>query len=142
MWGVDPDSVQVDFSPDTFGHSRFVPEINCFENVRYYYHCRGLEELETLYRYRAPSGSEVLAYKEPYWYNSGVNPDNGTGLIGLSRRCGGLKTGLIVYGVAATGSFRGGMRKAGRNLNEMTGGLVGKKPDDGDKPETGKQPDR
>ena len=44
--------------------------------------------------------------------------------------------GLIVYGVAATGSFRGGMRKAGRNLNEMTGGLVGKKPEDGDKPET------
>ena len=103
VWGVDPDSVQVDFSPDTFGHSRFVPEINCFENVRYYYHCRGLEELETLYRYRAPSGSEVLAYKEPYWYNSGVNPDNGTGLIGLSRRCGGLKTGLIVYGVGDHG---------------------------------------
>ena len=44
--------------------------------------------------------------------------------------------GLIVYGVAATGSFRGGMRKAGRNLNEMTGGLIGKKPEDGDKPET------
>ena len=44
--------------------------------------------------------------------------------------------GLIVYGVAATGSFRGGMRKAGRNLNEMTGGLIGKTPEDGDKPET------
>lgn len=103
VWGVDPDSVQVDFSPDTFGHSRFVPEINCFENVRYYYHCRGLEEIETLYRYRAPSGSEILVYKEPYWYNSGVNPDNGTGVIGLSRRCAGLKTGLIVYGVGDHG---------------------------------------
>ena len=44
--------------------------------------------------------------------------------------------GLIVYGVAATGSFRGGMKKAGRNLNEMTGGLIGKKPGEGDKPET------
>ena len=44
--------------------------------------------------------------------------------------------GLIAYGVAATGSFRGGMKKAGRNLNEMTGGLIGKKPGEGDKPET------
>ncbi len=103
VWGVDPDSVEVDFSPDTFGHSRFVPEINRFENVKYYYHCRGLEEIETLYRYRAPSGAEVLMYKEPYWYNSAVNPDNGTGIIGLSKRCGGLKTGLVVYGVGDHG---------------------------------------
>ncbi|MGN0779515.1 MAG: stage II sporulation protein P [Aristaeellaceae bacterium] len=43
--------------------------------------------------------------------------------------------GLIVYGVVSTGSFRGGMKKAGRNLNEMTGGLVGRKPEDEDKPE-------
>ena len=43
--------------------------------------------------------------------------------------------GLIIYGVAATGSFKGGMRKAGRNLNEMTGGLIGKKPDGSDRPE-------
>ena len=43
--------------------------------------------------------------------------------------------GLIIYGAAATGSFKGGMRKAGRNLNEMTGGLIGKKPDGSDRPE-------
>lgn len=40
--------------------------------------------------------------------------------------------GLIVYGVVSTGSFKGGMRKAGRNIHEMTGGLVGKKPKDGE----------
>ena len=98
VWGVDTDKVQVDFSPDTFGHSRFVPEINSFGSVPYYYHCRGLQDDLTLYRYRAPSGSEVLVYKEPYWYNSGVNPDNATGLFEMERRYG-LKTGLIVYGV-------------------------------------------
>ena len=102
-WGIDPDSVKVDFSPDTFGHSAFVPEINTFGGVKYYYHCRGLQDDLTLYRYRAPSGSEVLMYKEPYWYNSGVNPDCGTGIFGLSRRCAGLKTGLIVYGVGDHG---------------------------------------
>ena len=42
--------------------------------------------------------------------------------------------GAIAYGIVATGSVKGGMKKAGRNLHEMTGGLVGKKPDDGEEP--------
>ena len=103
VWDVNPNSVKVDFSPDTFGHSRFLPEINGFSGVKYYYHCRGLRDSEPLYRYRAPSGAEILMYREPYWYNSGVNPDNGTGLIGLSQRSAGLKTGLVVYGVGDHG---------------------------------------
>jgi len=102
-WDIAPGSIKVDFSPDTFGHSRFVPEINTFGNVPYYYHCRGLKQDVTLYRYRAPSGKEVLMYKEPYWYNSGVNPDNGTGIFEIERRCAGLKTALIVYGVGNHG---------------------------------------
>ncbi len=102
VWGIPTDQVKVDFSPDTFGHSRFVPEINTFGSVPYYYHCRGLQDDLTLYRYRAPSGSEVLVYKEPYWYNSGVCPDNGTGIFEMERRYG-LKTGLIVYGVGNHG---------------------------------------
>ncbi|MBR6767720.1 MAG: alpha-mannosidase [Clostridia bacterium] len=102
-WGVDHESLKVDFSPDTFGHNRFVPEINTFGSVPYYYHCRGLQDDLTLYRYRAPSGNEVLMYKEPYWYNSGVNPDNGVGALEMERRCNGLKTSLIVYGVGNHG---------------------------------------
>ena len=31
VWGVE--KVEVDFSPDTFGHSRFVPEINTFGSI-------------------------------------------------------------------------------------------------------------
>ena len=102
VWDIAPDSVKVDFSPDTFGHSRFVPEIDSFGSVPYYYHCRGLQDDLTLYRYRAPSGSEVLVYKEPYWYNSGVNPDNATGIFEMEQRYG-MKTGLIVYGVGNHG---------------------------------------
>jgi len=101
VWGVE--NVKVDFSPDTFGHSRFVPEIDTFGSVPYYYHCRGLQQDVTLYRYIAPSGSELLMYKEPYWYNSGANPDNGTGVFEMERRCNGLKTSLIVYGVGNHG---------------------------------------
>ncbi len=102
-WGVPREKLDLDFSPDTFGHSPFIPELNTFGQVKYYYHCRGLQDDLTLYRYKCPSGAEVLVYKEPYWYNSGVNPDCGTGIFGLSERCAGLKTGLIVYGVGDHG---------------------------------------
>lgn len=46
-----------------------------------------------------------------------------------------LAAGLIGYGVLSAGSVKGGMRKAGRNLSEMTGGLIGTKPHQGEDPE-------
>ncbi len=36
----------------------------------------------------------------------------------------------VVYGLAATGSFKGAWHKFGRNVSEMTGGLIGKKKDE------------
>lgn len=119
VWGVPEDAVKVDFSPDTFGHSRFVPEINGFGGVPYYYHCRGLQQDVTLYRYRAPSGSEVLVYKEPYWYNSGITPESGIGALEMERRCNGLKTALIVYGVGDHGG--GPTRRDIEAMLEMRG---------------------
>lgn len=118
-WGINSDELKVDFSPDTFGHSAFVPEINTFGHVPYYYHCRALKEASThtLYRYRAPSGNEVLMYKEPYWYNSGVDYENGLGVFPLEKRCGGLKTALIVYGVGNHGG--GPTRRDIENMLEM-----------------------
>ncbi len=103
VWGIAPDSVKVDFSPDTFGHSACVPEINTFGSVPYYYHCRGQKEDYVLYRYRAPSGAEVLMYREPFWYNRAVEPDSGTGVFELEKLTGGLKTSLVVYGVGDHG---------------------------------------
>ena len=102
VWGVPADSLEIDFSPDTFGHSRHVPEIDTYAGLKYYYHCRGTDDL-ILYKYRSPSGAEILMYREPYWYNSGITPHIGIGLPGLIGRMGGLKTGLIVYGVGDHG---------------------------------------
>ena len=107
-WGVDPESLKIDFSPDTFGHSAHIPEIDSFAGIKYYYHCRGLDGDHILYRYKSPSGAEILMYREPYWYNSAITPHVGPGLIDLSRRMGGLKTGLIVYGV---GNHGGGVTR-------------------------------
>ncbi|MCR5753858.1 MAG: hypothetical protein K6G30_03450, partial [Acetatifactor sp.] len=100
-WGVK--DFDLDFSPDTFGHSANVPEINLFGGVKYYYHCRGNARKEVLYRFRAPSGSEVIAYREPNWYNAAITPQIGAGLIEISHRSSGLKTGLVIYGVGDHG---------------------------------------
>ena len=112
-WGIDPDTLDIDFSPDTFGHSAFLPELNTRGGVRYYYHCRGLADADkVLYRWQAPSGSEVLMYREPYWYNSGITPAPAVGLPRMAKLCGGLRTGMAVYGV---GDHGGGPTR--RDLN-------------------------
>ena len=102
-WGIDPDSLNIDFSPDTFGHSANIPEIDNYGKVKYYYHCRGLDGENALYRWRSPSGRELLMYREQHWYNSGITPHIAMNLVDISRRSGGLKTGLIVYGVGDHG---------------------------------------
>lgn len=102
-WGLDPDKLEVDFSPDTFGHSAHLPELDLFGGVKYYYHCRALNGDQALYRWRSPSGKELLCYREQYWYNSGITPKIGPGIIDIARRSGGFKTGLIVYGVGDHG---------------------------------------
>ena len=56
-------------------------------------------------------------YREPYWYNSGITPDVGTGVIEISRCSGGLKTGLIVYGVGNHGG--GATRRDVERIIEM-----------------------
>ena len=58
-----------------------------------------------------------------------LDADAGAG-AGIVWAVGILVVGLLVYGFLATGSGKGMMRKVGRNMHEMTGGLLGKKPDD------------
>lgn len=102
-WGIDPQTLEVDFSPDTFGHSENIPEIDSYGNVKYYYHCRGDNRKTALYRWRAPSGREIMVYREQFWYNSGITPQIAFCLPDIVRRQGGLKTGLIVYGIGDHG---------------------------------------
>ncbi len=102
-WGIDADKLEIDFSPDTFGHSANIPEIDAFGGVKYMYHCRALDGDQSLYRWKAPSGKELLVYREQYWYNSGITPKVGLGLIDVSKTCAGFKTGLVVYGVGDHG---------------------------------------
>lgn len=102
-WGIDADKLEIDFSPDTFGHSANIPEIDLFGGVKYLYHCRALDGDNSLYRWRSPSGKELLVYREQYWYNSGIVPKIGLGIFDIAKNCAGFKTGLIVYGVGDHG---------------------------------------
>jgi len=102
-WDIPADTLELDFSPDTFGHSANLPEIDLYGGVKYYYHCRGLSGDQALYRWRGQSGRELLVYKEQDWYNSGINPAIAMRIFDISRRCAGLKTGLVLYGVGDHG---------------------------------------
>ncbi len=98
---IDPDTLALDFEPDSFGHGRCVPEVLARGGVNYYYHCRG-NHTEELYRWRAPSGCEVLALREPNWYHGPVTYDMAAYLPHFCRR-NGVDCGLRVYGVGDHG---------------------------------------
>ena len=70
---IDIDSLDLDYEPDTFGHSANVPEILNKGGVKYYYYCRGHEPTGA-HVWRGKSGAEVLAYQEPTWYLGDANP--------------------------------------------------------------------
>lgn len=98
---VAPETLQVDFEPDTFGHSRNVPEILSSAGVRYYYHCRGSEE-HNLYKWQSSSGAQVIAYRDPFWYNGAVGPDMAVAVPDFCKKHG-MDTMMRIYGVGDHG---------------------------------------
>lgn len=103
LLNIQPQRLQVDFEPDTFGHSANLPEILQQGGVKYYYHCRGRKESENkIYRWRSPSGAELLCFEEPYWYSSEVEPNI---ILPLPQLCRANHTSVFlhVYGVGDHG---------------------------------------
>ncbi|MDR1420130.1 MAG: glycosyl hydrolase-related protein, partial [Treponema sp.] len=101
-FGMTPDDLAIDFEPDTFGHSRNLPEILDSGGVRYYYHCRGQVGEHILYRWKAPSGKAVTVYTEPFWYNAAMDRSTAEYAPLLAQLTGGKKL-LKVYGVGDHG---------------------------------------
>ncbi len=99
---IDPEALDLDFEPDTFGHNISVPEICAGGGIRYYYHCRGNSSDEFIYRWRARSGAELLVWREPEWYNYSINAEM---FRKVPQLCGryGIKSFLSVYGVGDHG---------------------------------------
>lgn len=101
LLGVRAEDLNLDFEPDTFGHHQNVPDMLARAGIKYYYHCRG-EENQSLYRWRSPSGAEILVYLEPGWY---LGPVTGDAAMRVPEFCErfGTDAALLVYGVGDHG---------------------------------------
>jgi alpha-mannosidase len=99
---IDPDYLNIDYEPDTFGHNANLPEILSRGGVKYYYHCRALDKNDLIYRWRSPSGAEILVNREAYWYNGIVTADYAFAVPEICKKYGITKT-LRVYGVGDHG---------------------------------------
>lgn len=100
---MDSAEFNLGFEPDTFGHSVNVPEILASVGIKYYYHCRGYDG-HNIYKFRAPSGKELLVLREANWYNQAIDEDVVLYLPEFAKK-NNIKTGLRVYG---TGDHGGG----------------------------------
>ena len=98
---IDPGSLELNFEPDTFGHSIHIPELLCAGGMKYFYYCRGYD-CKRAFRWKAPSGSEVLALCEPGWYHGAIEYEM-TAFMPKWCKENGLKTALKVYGVGDHG---------------------------------------
>jgi alpha-mannosidase len=98
---IDPATLNIDYEPDTFGHNINVPEVLCDGGVKYYYHCRGFDK-HVLYNWKAPSGRQILVFREPTWYNWTMD---GRCALVVPEFCksNGLNAMLRVYGVGDHG---------------------------------------
>jgi alpha-mannosidase len=100
--GITPESINSDFHPDSFGHTPVMPELLNAGGIKYFYHCRGLDGI-FVYRWRAPSGAEVLTVNEPSWYNDAIRPGYLSLVIPFCEQYGGIDGMIKVYGVGDHG---------------------------------------
>ncbi|MCL6547626.1 MAG: alpha-mannosidase, partial [Alicyclobacillus sp.] len=117
LLGIPAASLDLEFEPDTFGHSAHLPDILASGGIRHYYHCRG-EEQHTAYRWVSPSGASVVVYREPLWYNGQIDAEMARHVPSFCARHG-VNAMLKVYGV---GDHGGGptRRDLERLLDMMT----------------------
>ncbi|MGI5959916.1 MAG: glycoside hydrolase family 38 C-terminal domain-containing protein [Massiliimalia sp.] len=116
LLGIQKDDIQLDFEPDTFGHSAHIPEILNQGGIRYYYHCRGYDK-HSIYRWKAPSGKEVLVFREPSWYLGPIHYDM---VLDVPSYCQDNHTPIMmkVYGVGDHGG--GPTRRDIERIREMS----------------------
>lgn len=98
---IAPDSLDLDFEPDTFGHSAHMPTLLEAGGVKYFYYCRGYD-CKRAFRWQSPSGQEVLALCEPGWYHGAIEYEM-TEFMPQWCKENGIRTALKVYGVGDHG---------------------------------------
>ncbi len=103
IFNIEEDTLNIDFEPDTFGHSLNIPEILANGGVKYYYYCRGKNDKEnSLFKWVSPSGKAVIAYKEPHWYDSRIEASMVNSIPEFCEKTG-FPAMMKVYGVGDHG---------------------------------------
>ena len=101
LFNIKNDSLLLDFEPDTFGYNQNIAEILSKGGVKYYYHCRGYEG-HNIYRHVSKSGSSIIVYREPLWYNAKIDENIAIHVPEFCQR-NSISTMLKVYGVGNHG---------------------------------------
>ena len=112
---LNGETLQIDYEPDTFGHSKNVPEILSKGGVKYYYHVRGSMD-PALCWWTSPSGARVLSYRDPAGYGGYIDCECASHLPGICKSLG-VDSLLKVYGVGDHGG--GPSRRDIKRLTEM-----------------------
>ncbi len=98
---IKEEALNIDFEPDTFGHSFNLPEILWNGGVTRYYHLRGYDE-NKVYRWKGMSGKEILVYCGAEHYNAWIDSTFYEGVPAFCKKYGIHKI-LYVYGVGDHG---------------------------------------
>ena len=69
---IREETLDIDFEPDTFGHSYNLPEVLRNGGITRYYTLRANDSGHSIFRWRGMSGAEVLVYNEATWFNLSI----------------------------------------------------------------------
>lgn len=102
-FGLEPEYVKIDWSPDTFGQARTLPSILARGGISRCYIFRTGPE-PCIFKWRSPDGSDITVFHEKdVSYSGDLDPLVITPLFNNYVRKTGLKDYLYVYGVGDHG---------------------------------------
>jgi len=107
LFGLRPEDVVIDWSPDTFGHAATVPTYLRQGGIRYLYLHRPGEDIQPVpeaFWWEAPDGARVLARNDQKrGYNCSIHPAAIVGALEAMQELAGLDFAMLVYGVGDHG---------------------------------------
>ena len=107
MFGLKPEDVTIDWSPDTFGHAATMPSYLVRGGVKYLYlHRPGTQQqpVAEAFWWEAPDGSRVLVHNAQHrGYNCTIDSNQVLDALQAAKAEGGLTFALLVYGVGDHG---------------------------------------
>ncbi len=107
LFGLAPEDVPVDWSPDTFGHAAGTPTYLVRGGVRYLYLHRpglGRQPMPEAFWWTGPDGARVLVRNDQQrGYNAVPDPASVLGALRAMHASTGLDLAMLVYGVGDHG---------------------------------------